>query len=242
MAFGPATYGLSLAAGSLSILSPCVLPLIPILLGTAVAAHRLGPYALAAGLALSFTLIGVLVSSLGSFIGLDQTVLRSAGAVLLIGFGLVLVSGRLQESFAGATSSLSNLGQNALTSVSPDGVFGQFVLGLLLGVVWTPCVGPTLGAAITLAGQGKDLGQVTVAMALFGIGAAAPLLVLGLLSRQAMARVRGRLLSTGKVGKQALGGVMVLLGAMILSGADKLFEIWILNLAPRWLVDLTTSL
>jgi len=242
MAFGPATYGLSLAAGGLSILSPCVLPLIPILLGTAVAAHRLGPYALAAGLALSFTLIGVLVSSLGNFIGLDQAVLRSVGAVLLIGFGLVLVSVRLQERFAGATSNLSNIGQKVLAGVSPDGLSGQFALGLLLGVVWSPCVGPTLGAAITLAGQGKDLGQVTLAMALFGIGAAAPLLVLGLISRQAMARVRGRLLSTGKVGKQALGGVMVLLGVMILSGADKLFEIWILNLAPSWLVDLTTSI
>src|SRR5882672_4350724 len=97
MAVGLATYGLSLAAGSLSILSPCVLPIVPILLGTAVAAHRLGPYALASGLTLSFTAVGVLVASAGTAIGLDQVLLRNIAAVLLLAFGLILLSGRLQD-------------------------------------------------------------------------------------------------------------------------------------------------
>ena len=66
MEFGPASYGLAFVAGNLSTLSPCVLPLVPILLGTAVGSHRYGPYALAGGLALSFTAVGVLVASLVS--------------------------------------------------------------------------------------------------------------------------------------------------------------------------------
>jgi cytochrome c biogenesis protein CcdA len=242
MEFGLATYGLSLAAGSLSTLSPCVLPLVPILIGTAVAAHRLGPYALAGGLALSFTLIGVLISSVGAAIGLDQSLLRTVAAVLLLGFGVILLSARLQRSFAGATSSLSNAGQGLLAKISLDGLSGQFILGVLLGIVWSPCVGPTLGAAITLASRGQNLEQVTLSMALFGIGAAAPLLMLGLVSRQATSRVRGKLLATGKVGKQAFGGLLLLLSVMILSGADKLFEAWILKAAPDWLVNLTTSI
>lgn len=242
MEFGLASYSLALAAGGLSTLSPCVLPLLPILLASAVAAHRLGPYALAGGLALSFTVVGVFVASLGTALGLDQGVFRLIAAGLLIAFGVVLLSARLQERFAVATSGLSGAGNSLLARVSLDGLSGQFVLGLLLGIVWSPCVGPTLGAAVTLASQGQSLGQVTLLMALFGIGAGAPLVALGLVSRSAMAKVCGKLLAAGKFGKQALGGVMLLLGLLILSGADKRFEAWMLQAAPEWLVRLTTSL
>ena len=242
MEFGLTTYGLALAAGSLSTLSPCVLPLLPIILGTALAAHRFGTYALAAGLTLSFTLIGVFIASLGIGLGLDQTVFRSIAATLLIVFGIILLSAPLQEKFALATSGLSGAGQTLLTKVSLDGLPGQFILGLLLGIVWTPCVGPTFGAAVTLASSGQNLGQVTLVMALFAIGVSIPLVALGLVSRRAMAGVRGRMLAVGKIGKQVLGGIMLLLGGMILSGTDKLLEAWILQAAPEWLVQLTTSI
>lgn len=242
MELGLASYGLSFVAGSLSTLSPCVLPIVPILLGTAVAAHRLGPYVLAGGLALSFTVVGVLIASLGGAIGLDQAALRTGGALLLLAFGFILMLPQLQERFAVATSGVSGAGQDVLAKVTLDGLPGQFLLGLLLGIVWSPCVGPTLGAAITLASQGESLGQVTLLMALFGLGAGVPLVVLGLLSRQALMKVRNRLLMAGKFGKQILGGVMLLLGGLILSGADKLFEAWVLGHAPAWLVQLTTSI
>jgi len=242
MSFGLATYGLSLAAGGLSTLSPCVLPIIPILLGTAVAAHRLGPYALAAGLTISFTVVGVFIASVGAAIGLDNALLRTVAAILLLAFGLILISAQLQERFAGATSGLSGAGQNILAKVTLNGLSGQFILGLLLGIVWTPCAGPTLGAAITLASQGQNLVQVTTLMALFGLGAGIPLVALGLVSRQAMLSIRGRLLAAGKAGKQVLGGVMLLLGGLILTGADKAFETLVLQYAPDWLVQITTSI
>lgn len=242
MEFGLGTYAISVAAGTLSTLSPCVLPLIPILLGTALAAHRLGPYALAAGLSLSFAVVGILLASIGASLGLDPGVFRNVAAVLLIGFALVLLSSWLQERFAGAASGLSGAGNSLLARISLQGLSGQFVLGLLLGVVWSPCVGPTLGAAITLASQGQDLARVSLVMLLFGLGAGLPLVLIGLLSRQALGRVRGRLLAAGKLGKQVLGGVMLALGVLILTGADKAFEAWVLNVAPDWLVNLTTAL
>lgn len=242
MDFGLGTYGLSFAAGGLSTLSPCVLPLLPILLGTAAIAHRLGPLALAAGLMLSFTAVGVFVASLGVAIGLDQGLFRDAAAVILLGFGVVLLSSRLQEKFAMATSSVSGSGQAVLARLTLDGLGGQFILGVLLGVVWSPCVGPTLGAAITLASQGQNLAQVALVMALFGLGAGLPLIVLGFASREAMLRLRGKLMIAGKLGKQALGSVMLILGVAILSGADKVFEAWVLRAAPDWLVQLTTSI
>lgn len=242
MDFGLGTYGLSLAAGTLSTLSPCVLPLVPILLSTAVAAHRLGPFALAGGLTLSFTGIGVFVASLGAALGLDQDMFRGIAAILLIAFGAVLLSPYLQQRFASATSGLSGAGHGLLAKMTLEGLAGQFVLGLLLGLVWSPCAGPTLGAAVTLASQGENLAQVTLLMALFGLGAGLPLIALGLMSRQAMARTRGKLLAAGHWGKRTLGGVMLALGALIVSGADKLFEAWVLRAAPEWLVGLTTSI
>jgi len=242
MEFGLGTYGLSFVAGGLSTLSPCVLPLVPILLGTAVAAHRFGPFALATGLMASFTLVGVFVASLGAAMGLDPAIFRDIAAAILIAFGVILLSSRLQERFATATSGVSGTGHSLLSRMSIEGLQGQFVLGLLLGLVWSPCVGPTLGAAVTLASQGQNLAQVAVVMALFGLGAGLPLMLLGMASRATMLRLRGRLITAGKAGKQALGGIMLALGALILSGADKLFEAWVLQEAPVWLVTLTTSI
>lgn len=236
------SYGISLAAGSLSTLSPCVLPLVPILIGSALVTHRLGPYALAAGLALSFTLVGVLIVGLGTAIGLDQTVIRNAGAIALILFGILLLSTMLQERFAVATSGLSGSGQSLLNRISGDGLSGQFALGILLGIVWSPCVGPTLGATITLASQGQDLAQVTLMMLLFGVGAGAPLILLGLLSRQAMVKFRDKLLNTAKIGKKALGGLLLAMGMLILTGLDKNLESILLQLTPDWLLQFSTSI
>ncbi len=98
------------------------------------------------------------------------------------------------------------------------------MLGLLLGVAWSPCVGPTLGVAIGLASQGKQLFQVALVMLLFGLGAALPIIGLGMLSRQGMKSFRGKLQLLGGMGKQLLGILMLALGVMMLTGMDKLIE------------------
>ncbi|MGZ8984641.1 MAG: cytochrome c biogenesis CcdA family protein [Methylotenera sp.] len=236
------TYGLSFVAGTLSTLSPCVLPLVPILVGSAVMAHRFGPLALAAGLASSFTIVGVFIASVGVAIGLDQEVFRNVAATLLILFGITLLSRTLQERFVVATSGLSSSGQSLLSHISTEGLTGQFLLGLLLGVVWSPCVGPTLGATITLASQGQNLAHATLVMTIFGIGASAPLIILGMLSRQAMTKFRDKMLVAGSAGKKLLGILLLALGLMIVTGADKKIETAVLNVAPDWLIQLTTSI
>jgi cytochrome c-type biogenesis protein len=233
-------YGLSFLAGVLSILSPCVLPLVPILVGTALNTHRFGPYVLALGLAIAFTAVGVFIATIGASIGIDQDVFRVIAAALLITFGVILLSGTLQEKFASATSSIGGSGNNLLSKISTDSLSGQFILGLLLGVVWSPCVGPVLGATITLASQGESLGHVTLVMALFGIGAGLPLILLGLLSRQAMMSVRSKLFTAGKIGKRILGVILLLVGLLIITGLDKQFETLIVAASPDWLISLTT--
>jgi len=241
MSAGLATYGLATVAGALSTMSPCVLPLVPILVGTAATVHRLGPYALAAGLAASFTVVGVAIASFGSLLGVSEGAIRAAGALLLIVFGVILLSSFLQERFAAWASNVSGRGQSAVASLTFNGVPGQFGLGLLLGLVWSPCVGPTLGATITLASQGESLGQATAVMAMFGLGAGVPLVALGLASRGLSKSFRGRLLGGGKLGKRILGGALLLIGIAVLTGLDKRVEAFILDHAPAWLVDLTTA-
>lgn len=234
------TYGLSFIAGILSILSPCVLPLVPIIVGTALNTHRFGPYALALGLAISFTVIGVFLATLGDALGIDQDLFRLIAAWLLLIFGAVLLSTRLQASFANITSGLGSSGQQLLEKLSTDSLHGQFGLGLVLGIIWSPCVGPILGATVTLASQGQQLGQVVIIMAIFGIGAGLPLILLGMLSRQVMMNVRGKLFAAGKLGKQVLGGIMLLIGLMILSGLDKTVETYLVAISPDWLISLST--
>jgi cytochrome c-type biogenesis protein len=241
MNFGPGTYGLGLIAGALSTLSPCVLPLVPVVVAGAVNAHRWGAMALGLGLALSFTIVGVFLATVGASLGLDPDAFRIAGAAILAIFGVIMLVPKLQELFAHATSTLSNSGNQLLAHVTLGGFTGQFLVGVLLGVVWSPCVGPTLGAATTLASQGKDLAQIGLLMLIFGIGAAAPLVILGTLSRATMMRVRGRLLSAGKYGKQAFGLVILALGVLIATGVDKSLEGWILDHTPDWITAVTTK-
>jgi cytochrome c biogenesis protein CcdA len=240
MEFGLGTYGLGFLAGALSTLSPCVLPLVPILIATAVAAHRFGAYALALGLMISFATVGIFIATVGASLGIDQAVFRQVAAVILILFGIMLLSVKLQERFATATSGVSAAGDSLLAKVNLDGLHGQFVVGLVLGVIWSPCVGPTLGAATTLASQGQNLAQIALLMAIFGLGAGVPLVILGSLSRATLMRVRGKLFAAGKAGKTILGVIMLLLGLAILSGLDKTFEAWVVSISPEWLTNLTT--
>ena len=244
-----ATLGLAFLAGLLSILSPCVLPILPLVLGTAVSEHRFGPVALAAGLALSFVSIGLFVATIGFSIGLDGGVFRAAGAVLMIALGAVLMVPALQARVALAGTPLANWSEQTFGSRlrrhenpggKPGSLAGQFGVGALLGAVWSPCVGPTLGAASVLAAQGKDLGEVGLTMAAFGIGAAAPLLALGMLSRATLLKMRHGLHSAGQGLKMVLGLLLVALGTLILTGLDKMLEARLLDHAPDWLVSLTT--
>jgi cytochrome c biogenesis protein CcdA len=235
-----ANFALAFLAGTLSILSPCVLPLLPIVLGAAASTHAWGPAALAAGLALSFTALGLFVATIGFSIGLDANFFRAVGGTLLIVLGVVLLQPRLHEKAAAAGGPLGNWIEHRFGNFATATLGGQLALGLLLGTVWAPCVGPTLGAASLLASQGKNLGQVALTMVVFGIGAGLPLLLLGLLSREAVTRWRGRLLGAGGRGKELLGALLVVLGALILAGLDKRLETWLVEASPAWLTGLTT--
>jgi cytochrome c-type biogenesis protein len=165
---------------------------------------------------------------------------RSAAALLMIALGAILLVPRLQTRLALAGAPLANLSDRYGGDARPGGLPGQVLVGVLLGAVWTPCVGPTLGAASLLAAQERDLPQVALVMFAFGVGAALPLLVLGMFSREFLLRWRKQMLSAGHGVKIAFGLLLLAIGALVLSGFDKAVETALVNASPGWLTDLTT--
>lgn len=230
---------LAFLAGALAILSPCVLPLVPIVFAGAQNRHPLGPLALGAGLAISFTLVGLFISTIGFSLGLDPSLFRAVGAVLLLAVGLILIVPALQHRFELAVAPIGDWANGRMGNREQTGLLGQFAMGGLLGFVWLPCVGPTLGAASALAAQGKNVGEVGVVMAAFGFGAAVPLGAIGTVSARTLSRGRGTLMKAGGVARQLLGLAVILIGLMILTGVDHWLEAYLTQVSPDWLVSLT---
>jgi cytochrome c-type biogenesis protein len=237
--FSPA---LAFVAGVLSILSPCVLPLVPIVLGSAQSRHRWGALALGAGLTASFTVVGLFAATIGYSIGLDADFFRRVGGVTLLAVGLILVTPAFQRAVTSAISPMSARVASGLGGFDEHGLWGQAALGGLMGLVWSPCVGPTLGAAALLAAQGRDLVHVAVVMAAFGLGAAAPLVAIGMISAEGLRRWRERMRTAGESGKRLLGLALGVLGLLMISGLDRVLESRLIDLSPDWLTRLTTSL
>lgn len=216
------------------------MPILPILVAGALAGHRFGLWALAAGLALSFTAVGIFVATVGLSLGIDGAVLHVIAGALLITFGAVMALPPLQRVFSVATGRFAGGGQSLLGRIEGRGWRGQFAVGLLLGVVWTPCVGPTLGAASTLASQGSQLGGVALLMLVFGLGAATPLLAIGALSRRLAFGSRPGWLAAAEALRRGLGVLLVIAGVLIVAGLDKPVEAWLVDRSPAWLTELTT--
>jgi cytochrome c biogenesis protein CcdA len=161
---------------------------------------------------------------------------------MLVLAGLALLLRPVQAMITRAATPLANWASSKQSGLERFGLAGQAAIGVLLGLVWSPCVGPTLGAATVLAAQGENLGAVALTMAAFGLGIASVLLVLAFATRTMVNRWRGKLISTGGAGKQVLGGLLALVGVLIFTGGDKIIEGVLVSASPDWLVDATTSL
>jgi cytochrome c-type biogenesis protein len=236
-----ASFGAALLAGALSTLSPCVFPLLPLVIGAATAADRSGAYWLAGGVAISFAGAGLFIATIGFAIGLDGGLFREISAALLLVLGVTLLSTAVQARLGYATGSLTNTADKIIRRLALSSARGQFVVGLLLGLVWSPCAGPTLGTASLLAAQRKDLLEVAAVMLVFGIGTTLPMLAVAAVSRNVLLRWRQRMLMAGRFGKVAMGVSLLTLGVVILSGADRYVETRLVQASPQWLIDLTTQ-
>lgn len=231
-----ASLPLAAAAGVLGVASPCVWPLVPVVMSSAAGAGRAGPWMLTAGLSLSFALAGTLLSWGLVSAGLDPELFRYVAGGLLGGLGGVLLWPPLAERASAALARLR--GRLPAPGAAAQSGLGQLGVGALLGLVWLPCVGPTLGAAVGLASIGESLGLAFLTMLAYGIGTGAVLLAAGMASRRALSRWRPRLLRHAEQGRRALGAALLVLGALVLSGLDKRLEALAVGFVPEWALTL----
>lgn len=228
-------------AGLLTLINPCVLPILPIVLASALQADRRGPAALATGMGVSFVALGVGVAALGPALGLDEVVIGQIAAAMMVGFGLILLTPRLGEAFAGATAGLATRAGAQMHEIESASLRGQFLTGLLLGAVWSPCVGPTLGGAIALAAQGADLLWAGAIMTAFALGVATLILGLSFGAREALRARSAELKGLAERSKPLMGAALLLVGAAILLGLHHRVEAWLVDILPYWLQDLSVS-
>ena len=233
---------LGYAAGLLTLINPCVLPVLPIVLATALQAGRAGPLALAGGMSLSFVTLGLFVAVLGRTLGITEETVSTAGAVLMVGFGLILLTPRLFAGFATATAGVSARADAGFDGIDRSGLTGQFTGGVLLGAVWSPCIGPTLGAAISLASQGGNLVQAGAVMVAFALGVSTIILALGYGARSVIVARQARMRAIAQKARPLMGVVFVAVGLAILFKLHHLAEIWALDNLPAWFTDLSVSI
>ncbi len=231
---------LAYLAGAVTVLSPCVLPILPIVIIGAWNENRRGPLFLIAGLILSFTASGFLIATVGSSLGLTREILQKITALLLIVFGVILLIQPLYQKLAFAASGSLSGFQTKISSVKWEGKRGTFILGFLLGLMWAPCAGPTLGAAIALASQLKDLPYAFIVMLSFSLGIATPMLIMAMSSQAAMLKIKAKLTKVAPVIKFLTAITFLVLGILLLTGAMHEIEIWVLEQYPDWLIKLTT--
>ena len=229
----------SFLAGVLSTLSPCVLPILPIIISSSLQYRTKGLLLLVAGLALSFAFTGTFITYATMLFNFDITYIKYTSAILLLVFGLIIVVDKFNEKFVALMSKLTAKGNEKIATYEANSAKSQFVLGLLLGFVWTPCVGATLGTAISFAIQGDSLLMAFITMLIFSIGASVPLLVIGFFSNKVIGKFN--LNQNANKAKKILGYILILLSIMILTGYDKQLETFLVELMPEWLSDLTTA-
>jgi cytochrome c-type biogenesis protein len=227
-----ASLPVAFVAGVLGIVSPCVWPLVPVVLASAATGGRQGPFYLALGLSTAFAVAGTVLTWMLFNLGLNPDAYRVFAAVLLVAVAAALLVDRLGAWLALHLSRLTAGVQ--LTGSGSGGAVTQFGVGALLGLVWLPCVGPTLGAAIALASLGQAMGMAFLVMFSFGVGTAAALLAAGFATAGILNRARPGLLAAARRGKRILGWLLLALAMLVLSGLDKALEAWALGWLPQW--------
>lgn len=234
--------GLSLAAGSLTTLSPCVFPLLPLVLGGALQGNRFAPVAMGAGMIVSFAAIGMVLGALGPALGIDADTVRTAGAAMLIAFALVMLVPALGERFARWMLPIAGTANAASSKLDGGSVVGALMLGGVLGLVWSPCSGPLLGSALSLVASEGGVARGGLVLGIFGLGAAIPLVAVAYASRRGFVAVRDWVMARIERVRHVFAVLLGAMGVAILTGGDKWLEARVLQWLPDAWVNLTVGI
>jgi cytochrome c biogenesis protein CcdA len=221
--------GLALLAGVLTVLSPCVLPILPIIVGRSLQSHRYGPVVLVSGLIAGFAVAGSLLGITASWLT------RVANGIRLVAIAVLLILGLLAIFPHWSDRLFSVLRIQRFQTPTPKGLIGEFWLGTQLGLLWTPCAGPILGSILILAAVDHQIAGAFRLLLVYGIGAALPLLAIAYGGRTLSRRLLKIRAYSSTL--QRIGGVMIVMTAIaILLGWDVQIQLWLAPLFPNQLL------
>jgi cytochrome c-type biogenesis protein len=232
---------LAFLAGTLTTLSPCVLPILPLIVGAAVKKDRLAPLFLSLGLMATFTLVGWSLAAFGALFGWGGDELRIGGALFLALFGMVLLSEQMLSGFSRLSQPLADRAASQMNRVEGNSRGQNFAIGALLGLVWSPCSGPTLGTAVALAAQEGGGTSSFFTMLFFSLGAVTPLCAIAYGAGSLLRRHQGKILRSSRSVKRGFGLLMVTIAIAVVSGADKWVEAKIVAVSPAFILNISSK-
>lgn len=222
-------------AGIVTILSPCILPILPIVLSGSLAGGKKRPLGIITGFILSFTFFTLALSALVKATGLSADGLRSIAIVVIALFGISMITPKFQVWMEKLFSRLANI---LPKGPNDTGFVGGIFIGISLGLLWAPCVGPILASVITLAAT-NTVNALTILITLsYSVGTAIPMLGITYGGRSLLSRAPWLLANTAKIQK-GFGVLMLLTALAIYNNWDRTFQTYILTTFPNYGVGLT---
>jgi cytochrome c biogenesis protein CcdA len=223
---------LAFAAGLLTVGAPCILPLLPVLLGASVGQQdRWRPLFLVTGSIIAFSGIAILFGSFATALGLSHDTLRKLSVVLLASFGILLLWPKPYEWLMERSSGLLSFA-DAIAPRAGSGRVGGLVLGLTLGVLWTPCAGPVLGSILTLIATSENLARAALLLVTYTIGAGIPILLIAYGGQYATTQVR-RFAPYTPALQRTFGAAVLLVALAFYTQYDTIVAVWLSGLYPN---------
>ncbi|HLL60698.1 MAG TPA: cytochrome c biogenesis protein CcdA [Candidatus Nitrosocosmicus sp.] len=222
-------------AGIVTILSPCILPILPIVLSGSVSNDRKKPFGIVTGFVLSFTFFTLFLTTIVKATGISSDILRNVAVVVIILFGLSLIIPQAQLFMERMISKLSAISPK---SQNKSGFSGGVLIGLSLGLIWAPCVGPILASVITLAATSQVNAAAFFITLAYSLGSAIPMFAIIYGGRNLLNRIPWLLKNTAQIQK-VFGMIMIATAFMIFFNVDRKFQAFILEKFPQYGVGLT---
>jgi cytochrome c biogenesis protein CcdA len=227
---------LALLAGVVTIAAPCTLPVLPILLGASIGqTSKARPAFIALGFVVSFATVALLLSWIIRIFDFDPNILRSGAAILLLGFGLLMIWPAPFEWLSIRIGGL--LGSHGSSVNAHQGSFGGFVLGTTLGLVWTPCAGPVLGSILTIVATSTNTTWASLLLLAYTVGAALPMLAIAYGGQAVSTRVRYFARISPRL-QQGFGLVVIAFAVASYFQYDTLVVAWLARFYPNGQIGL----
>lgn len=219
------TISLAFVEGFALIISPCILPILPLILSGSVSGGKAKPYGIMTGFILTFTAVTLFSRLLVQWTHIDPNLLRNISLLILLAIGIVLLSSYLSDKLSLVTTKLSGLIKPKYENQT-GGYWNGVLFGALLGIIWTPCAGPILAVVIVQSVVQKTTLESVLVTLSFAIGVAVPMLLIALLGRRVSKRFQGA--------RQHSTMIRRILGILIIFGTIALYyESWFLALSSK---------